>query len=278
MSKPLAQSRGEVRPRGRQLRLLRGRGPVASFRTSCWTSRAAARPCPLRAGRPAAGHHAVNYPYYQVRASPPPTWFSATPILLKHARQLPAVRPCHRADLPGRRAPAKALTSTSSSATNRSPRSSPTPRAGRLLDRQRAGRLGRCRGGRPEPEEVRRWNSGGSDPFIVLDSEDLDATVKAAVSGRMGNAGRPARPQSGSSSSRTSTRPSWRVHRQMSAVKPGRPTAGRHTVRPALLAGRRRRPHRADQDAVDKGATLRTGGHHVGRPRAPSSSPRCSPT
>ena len=30
---------------------------------------------------------------------------------------------------------------------------------------------------------------GGSDPFIVLDSEDLDATVKAAVSGRMGNAG-----------------------------------------------------------------------------------------
>ena len=30
---------------------------------------------------------------------------------------------------------------------------------------------------------------GGRDPFIVLDSDDLDATVKAAVGGRMGNAG-----------------------------------------------------------------------------------------
>ncbi|MFP3480455.1 aldehyde dehydrogenase family protein, partial [Burkholderia sp. SIMBA_057] len=30
---------------------------------------------------------------------------------------------------------------------------------------------------------------GGSDPFIVLDTEDMDATVKAAVSGRMSNAG-----------------------------------------------------------------------------------------
>ena len=30
---------------------------------------------------------------------------------------------------------------------------------------------------------------GGSDPFIVLDSDDMAKTVKAAVAGRMGNAG-----------------------------------------------------------------------------------------
>ena len=30
---------------------------------------------------------------------------------------------------------------------------------------------------------------GGSDPFIVLDGENLDATVKAAVAGRMQNTG-----------------------------------------------------------------------------------------
>ena len=47
---------------------------------------------------------------------------------------------------------------------------------------------------------------GGSDPFILLCTDDLDATVEAAVSARAWTTpARPATPPSGSSSSTSST-------------------------------------------------------------------------
>jgi acyl-CoA reductase-like NAD-dependent aldehyde dehydrogenase len=46
---------------------------------------------------------------------------------------------------------------------------------------------------------------GGSDPFILLGTEDLDGAVEQAVGARLENSGRPATPPSASSSSTSST-------------------------------------------------------------------------
>ena len=110
---------------------------------------------------------------------------------------------------------------------------------------------------------------GGSDPFIVLDSDDLDATVKAAVEGRMGNAG-----QACTASKRFIVLEDLyepfveKFTERMARIKPGDPQ--QEDTRFGPLSSQSAADGLVEQikDAVDKGATLRTGGHKVDGPGA----------
>ena len=110
---------------------------------------------------------------------------------------------------------------------------------------------------------------GGSDPFIVLDSDDLAKTVKDAVAGRMGNAG-----QACTAAKRMIVVGDLydeftdQFTAAMAALRPGDPTDPASDLGPLSSEGAAERLMGQISDAVDKGATLRTGGKRVDRPGA----------
>jgi succinate-semialdehyde dehydrogenase/glutarate-semialdehyde dehydrogenase len=110
---------------------------------------------------------------------------------------------------------------------------------------------------------------GGSDPFIVLDSDNLARTVKAAVAGRMGNAG-----QACTAAKRFivvgDLYDDFVGHftAAMAALRPGDPTDPDSDLGPLSSEAAAERLMEQISDAVDKGATLQTGGKRVDRPGA----------
>ncbi len=110
---------------------------------------------------------------------------------------------------------------------------------------------------------------GGSDPFIVLDTDDLAGTVKAAVTGRMGNAG-----QACNAAKRFivvgDIYPDFveQFTAAMAGLTPGDPTDPGSDFGPLSSEAAAAGLIEQIQDAVDKGATLRTGGKRVDRPGA----------
>lgn len=107
---------------------------------------------------------------------------------------------------------------------------------------------------------------GGSDPFIVLDSDDLDATVAQAVSGRMGNTG-----QSCVASKRMIVIDRLyddfvdRLSSAMGAMTCGDPTDPDTQVAPMHSEDAAEELMAQVQDAIDKGATVHTGGSRPDR-------------
>jgi succinate-semialdehyde dehydrogenase/glutarate-semialdehyde dehydrogenase len=89
---------------------------------------------------------------------------------------------------------------------------------------------------------------GGSDPFIVLDSDDIARTVKDAVAGRMGITDQ--------------------FTAAMAALRPGDPTDPASDLGPLSSEAAAERLMGQIKDAVDQGATLRTGGQRLDRPGA----------
>jgi succinate-semialdehyde dehydrogenase/glutarate-semialdehyde dehydrogenase len=110
---------------------------------------------------------------------------------------------------------------------------------------------------------------GGSDPFIVLDTDDLAKTVKAAVMGRMGNAG-----QACNAAKRFivvgDIYPDFveQFTAAMAGLTPGDPTDPGSDFGPLSSEAAAVGLLDQIQDAVDKGATLHTGGKRVDRPGA----------
>ena len=110
---------------------------------------------------------------------------------------------------------------------------------------------------------------GGSDPFIVLDSDDIAKTVKDAVAGRMGNAG-----QACNAAKRIIVVGDLydefadQFTAAMAALRPGDPTDPASDLGPLSSEAAAERLMGQIKDAVDKGATLRTGGKRVDRPGA----------
>ena len=106
---------------------------------------------------------------------------------------------------------------------------------------------------------------GGSDPFIVLDGDNLDATVAAAVSGRMSNAG-----QACTAAKRFIIVDSVydefvaKFAAQLEAMTPGDPMDSATRFGPLSSLGAVEELVEQVDDAVAKGATLVTGGHRIG--------------
>jgi succinate-semialdehyde dehydrogenase/glutarate-semialdehyde dehydrogenase len=110
---------------------------------------------------------------------------------------------------------------------------------------------------------------GGSDPFVVLDSSDMDATVTAAVKGRMTNSG-----QSCIASKRlivVEDRYEEFVDlltAKMSDFVAGDPADSVTTLAPLSSEQAAEDLMEQVQDAIDHGAKVHTGGHRVDRPGA----------
>ncbi len=105
---------------------------------------------------------------------------------------------------------------------------------------------------------------GGSDPFIVLDTEDLGRTVKAATMGRMQNSGQACIAAKRLIVTEDIYEPFVEGLKQaFTAFSPGDPSDPSTTLAPLSSEQAAKDLHAQIQDAIDKGATVVTGG---GRP------------
>ncbi len=108
---------------------------------------------------------------------------------------------------------------------------------------------------------------GGSDPFVVMPSADLDRAAEVAVTARCRTPASPASPPSGSSCTRTSTTPSPSGSSPgMKALKVGDPMDEDTDVGPLSSEQGRRDLEELVDDAVRAGATVLCGGE---RPDGP---------
>jgi succinate-semialdehyde dehydrogenase/glutarate-semialdehyde dehydrogenase len=209
-----------------------------------------------------------NFPYYQVARFAAPNLMIGNTIILKHAPQCPesalAMEQIFRdAGLP-------ADTYINVFATNEQVAdmiADPRLVGVSVTGSERAGAAVAEVAGRNLKKVV--LELGGSDPFIVLDSDDISKTVRAAVAGRMGNAG-----QACNAAKRIIvvgdlyTEFVDQFTAVMSGLHPGDPTDSASDFGPLSSEGAAQRLMGQIDDAVEKGATLRTGGKRVDRPGA----------
>jgi succinate-semialdehyde dehydrogenase / glutarate-semialdehyde dehydrogenase len=110
---------------------------------------------------------------------------------------------------------------------------------------------------------------GGSDPFIVLDADDLGATVKAATMGRMQNTG-----QACTAAKRLIVTEDLYddfvagLQQAFSRFSPGDPADPSTTLAPLSSERAAQDLHAQIQDAIDKGATVIAGGKRPDLPGA----------
>jgi succinate-semialdehyde dehydrogenase/glutarate-semialdehyde dehydrogenase len=108
---------------------------------------------------------------------------------------------------------------------------------------------------------------GGSDPFVVLDTDDIGATVKAATMGRMQNSGQACIAAKRLIVTEDVYEPFVEGLKQaFSTFSPGDPADPATTLAPLSSERAAQDLHAQIQDAVAKGATVVTGG---GRPDHP---------
>ena len=106
---------------------------------------------------------------------------------------------------------------------------------------------------------------GGSDPFIVLGTDDLDATVEAAVGARLENSGQACNAAKRFIVADELYEPFMEKFTQaLTAVKPADPNAPDTTVGPLSSTGATERLEDQVKRAVDQGARLVAGGDRDG--------------
>lgn len=209
-----------------------------------------------------------NYPYYQVARFAAPNLMLGNTILLKHARNCPqsaiTMEEIFRdAGLPDGGYVNIFATNEQIAEIIADPRIQGVS----LTGSERAGSAVAEVAGRHLKKYV--LELGGSDPFIVLDSEDLDATVKAAVGGRMSNAG-----QACTASKRFIIVEHLyeefvdKFTKRMAQIEPGDPLKPETRFGPLASRAAAEELIEQVQDAVDKGAELLTGGKLIEGPGA----------
>ncbi|MCQ1952186.1 NAD-dependent succinate-semialdehyde dehydrogenase [Arthrobacter sp. zg-Y238] len=209
-----------------------------------------------------------NYPYYQVARFAGPNLMLGNTVLLKHANNCPQSALAMAQIFADAGVPEGAyinLFATNEQAADII--ADARIQGVSLTGSERAGSAVAEVAGRNLKKYV--LELGGSDPFIVLDTQDLDATVKAGVLGRMGNGG-----QACNAAKRFIVMEDLyddfveKFTARMSAIEPGDP------LQPETRFGPLSTQAAADglveqiRDAVDKGATLHTGGSLIDGPGA----------
>jgi succinate-semialdehyde dehydrogenase/glutarate-semialdehyde dehydrogenase len=129
-----------------------------------------------------------NFPYYQVARFAGPNLVLGNTILLKHASQCPESAAAIAAIFAEAGVPSGVYTNLYASIAQVADIiAAPSVRGVSLTGSERAGAAVAEIAGRNLKKVV--LELGGSDPFIVLSTDDLDATVDAAIFGRMDNVG-----------------------------------------------------------------------------------------
>ncbi len=205
-----------------------------------------------------------NYPYYQVARFAGPNLVIGNTILLKHAPQCPESAAAmeqifHDAGFPGG-------AYINIYATNEQIEwviADPRVRGVSLTGSERAGTAVAEIAGRNLKKVV--LEMGGSDPFILLGTDDLDASVKAAVAARLENTG-----QACNAGKRFIVLDELyepfleKFTEALTAAKPGDPSSPETKLGPLSSATATKRLEDQVQRAVEQGAKLVAGGGHEG--------------
>ena len=205
-----------------------------------------------------------NYPYYQVARFAGPNLVVGNTILLKHAPQCPESASAMEEIFHEAGVPKDAYINIF--ATNAQIEwviADPRVRGVSLTGSERAGAAVAEIAGRNLKKVV--LELGGSDPFLVLGTDDMDATVEAAVGARLENSG-----QACNAAKRFIVLDSLydeftdKFSKALLAVKPSDPTQEGVQVGPLSSSTATERLADQVKRAVDQGATLVAGGKHEG--------------
>jgi succinate-semialdehyde dehydrogenase/glutarate-semialdehyde dehydrogenase len=205
-----------------------------------------------------------NYPYYQVARFAGPNLVIGNTILLKHAPQCPESAEAmeqifHEAGFP----PDAYINIFATNEQIEWLIADPRVRGVSLTGSERAGAAVAEIAGRNLKKVV--LELGGSDPFILLSTDDMDAAVEQAVGARLENSG-----QACNAAKRFIVVDDLydsfmeKFTAALTAVKPSDPNSSDTTVGPLSSATATDRLADQVKRAVDQGATLVTGGDHEG--------------
>lgn len=209
-----------------------------------------------------------NYPYYQVARFAAPNLVLGNTVLLKNAPNCPRSSAAIEAALREAGIPDDAYINIY--ATNEQIAlvlSDPRIQGVSLTGSERAGAAVAAEAGKHLKKAV--LELGGSDPMIILDSSDLDRTVRDAVVSRMGNMG-----QACNSPKRMIVMDEIydefveKLSTAMSSYTPGDPMDPDTTLAPLSSETAAENLLEQVKCAVQQGATLRTGGEKFDRPGA----------
>ncbi|MGX5653374.1 NAD-dependent succinate-semialdehyde dehydrogenase [Geodermatophilus nigrescens] len=129
-----------------------------------------------------------NFPYYQVARFAAPNLVTGNTVLLKHAPQCPESAAAIQQIFDDAGAPEGVYVNVyASNEQVETIIAAPSVRGVSLTGSERAGEAVASVAGRHLKKVV--LELGGSDPFIVLSTDDLEATAEAAVAARMENTG-----------------------------------------------------------------------------------------
>jgi len=205
-----------------------------------------------------------NYPYYQVARFAGPNLAIGNTILLKHAPQCPESAAAieqifHDAGFP----PDAYINIYATNEQIETVIADPRVRGVSLTGSERAGAAVAEIAGRNLKKVV--LELGGSDPFILLATDDLDAAVESAVGARLENSG-----QACNAAKRFIVVDELydafleKFTGALTAVKPGDPTSSDTTVGPLSSTLAAERLDDQVKRAVEQGATLVAGGDRDG--------------
>ncbi|MBD2765980.1 NAD-dependent succinate-semialdehyde dehydrogenase [Kocuria sp. cx-455] len=207
-----------------------------------------------------------NFPYYQVARFAAPNLMLGNTILLKHAGNVPQSalvqeKLFHEAGFP-EDVYINIFASNDQIADIVIP--DPVVQGVSLTGSERAGSSVAATAGKHLKKVV--LELGGSDPFIVLDGENLDRTVKHAVRGRMSNNG-----QACTNSKRfivlEDAYESFveKFSQAVQGIEVGDPSDEKTFLGPISTVGARDEIMEQVQDAIDKGASVLAGGKKIDR-------------
>ena len=209
-----------------------------------------------------------NFPYYQVARFAAPNLMLGNTIMLKHAPSCPASALLMEQIFVDAGLPADAYVNVF--ATNDQVAdviADPRIHGVSLTGSERAGAAVAEVAGRNLKKVV--LELGGSDAFIVLDSDDMDATVKSATRGRMSNTG-----QACNAAKRFIVAEPFydefvaKLTESFAAMTPGDPLEPNTAIGPLSSQAAADTLTEQVDTAVSEGATLLTGGQRIDGPGA----------